>query len=63
MDRLTCLHCGQSIGVHEPTWAILADGTAIEGSWVTVQQELEQPDTVALHDSCYRERYPGRAAD
>lgn len=54
MDPLRCAHCGDVIGVYEPTRVTLADGTTMNGACLTLRPELDQPDSVALHEHCYR---------
>ena len=57
MEKLRCGACGDVIGVYEPMLAILADGSEHAGSRLTLDSELEHPQSVALHE--HRHRYGG----
>lgn len=52
MERLRCSACGDLIGVYEPICAILPDGSKRPGSRLSLDVELKQPSTVALHERC-----------
>lgn len=53
MEVLPCAHCGEVIGVYEPAWVILDDGTELRGSRLTLASELETPGNIAVHERCY----------
>lgn len=48
-DRLYCAHCGEVIGVYEPAGVMLRDGTELEGSPLTLGEQLRTLGSVALH--------------
>ncbi len=53
MEALRCTHCGDVIGVYEPAWVILEDGTELRGSRLTLSLELEMPGSIAVHEYCH----------
>lgn len=53
-DRPLCGCCREIIGVYEPIWVILSDGSEREGSRLTLCKELDYPDSVAVHARCHR---------
>ncbi|MGO9823254.1 MAG: hypothetical protein ACLPTJ_21705 [Solirubrobacteraceae bacterium] len=60
MEVLRCTHCGERIGVFEPAWVILEDGTELRGSCLTLSSELELPGSIAVHEHCHGEFVVGR---
>jgi hypothetical protein len=58
VKTLRCAHCGEVIGVYEPTRVVLGDGTELNGSRLTLRSELETPGSVAVHERCALEKDP-----
>lgn len=52
MDRLPCAYCGEIVGVYEPTWLLLPDGSDQHGSALTLGDELEAPGGIVVHEHC-----------
>jgi len=54
MDRLRCARCQDIIGVYEPIMVILRDGSKRAGSPLTLNSELQDTQSVAVHEQCHR---------
>ena len=61
MERPRCAHCQDVIGTYEPARVMLADGTELTGSFLSMGEKLEDPGSVALHSRCYDVFKQGRA--
>jgi hypothetical protein len=65
MEQPLCAYCHEIMGVYESVRVMLADGTELRGSPLTLGEELEAPGSVAVHARCYdvfqRGRSRGRA--
>lgn len=62
VDRLRCARCGDIIGVYEPTWVLGGDAGSLQGSWLTLRDELQPPGSTALHERCYQQDQPDSGA-
>ncbi len=61
MEHLRCASCGNVIGVYEPMLVMLPDGSEHVGTRLTLDSELEHPQSVALHEHCHRSGGAGSA--
>jgi hypothetical protein len=61
MDRLHCPCCREVIGVYEPMWVILRDGSEHAGSCLSLALELREQESVGLHQRCHRSDADWRA--
>ncbi len=53
MERPRCAHCYEILGVYEPVRVIQHDGTELDGSALTLGEQLGAPGNVVLHARCY----------
>ena len=51
-----CSECHDRVGVYEPIWVLLADGSERRGSPLTLADELGSPGALVLHEGCHRQR-------
>jgi hypothetical protein len=56
VDVVTCVCCGEIVGVYEPACVIEEDGRVRQGSRLTLGAELERPGAVVLHARCFAAR-------
>ena len=63
MERPRCAYCGEIVGSYEGARVLMADGTELKGSFLTLGEKLELPGSVALHARCYdlHEQRPARS--
>lgn len=57
-----CGRCGEVIGMYEPAHFVLADGSQLSGSPLSLRAEREQAGSVAFHEHCYRDSLAELAA-
>jgi hypothetical protein len=47
------VHCGEIVGVYEPTRLLLAEGSDRRGSRLTLGDELAAHGAILVHERCY----------
>lgn len=58
MSRLLCAHCGDIVGVYEPSRLLLSDGTEHCGSPLTLGELPQTPGAIIVHEHCYETLQP-----
>jgi hypothetical protein len=54
VNQLRCVLCGDVIGVYEPIRMFLSDDTMLQGSRLTLSEELHRAGSIAFHHRCRR---------
>jgi hypothetical protein len=53
MGRRHCAHCGEIVGMYERMRLLVPDGSDLDGSPLTLGEQLDAPGSTVLHERCY----------